>query len=98
MSDVIKWGLLVIGILGAISLLFALPIVVGINTGEFANNILSIIETAGNYLTTFRNFINNFFTPSGRMILSAVLWYGIGKFFITKSIYLISFIYHFIFK
>lgn len=98
MSDAIKWGLLTAGIVIIIGLIVALPISSGLNVSEFTTMINTLVNIAGTAFTSARGIINNFLTPFGRGLLTGLLYYLFGKFFITISIKIGSWVYHFIFK
>lgn len=98
MSDAIKWGLLAAGIVIIIGLIVALPITSGLNVAEFTSMINTLVNIAGTAFTSARGIINNFLTPFGRTLLTGLLYYLFGKFFITISIKIGSWVYHFIFK
>lgn len=98
MSDAVKWALLAAGIVIIIALIVSLPFMSGINLTEFASMINELVAIAGTAFKAARGIINNFLTPFGRYILSGLLYYIFGKFFITIGIKISSWVYHFIFK
>lgn len=98
MGDMIKWVLLVVGIIALITLILSLPFVDFIDVGEFGDLITSLVDNAGTFLLSARHLINNFLTPFGVSILSGILIYIIGKWVITIGIKLTAWVYHFIFK
>lgn len=98
MSDAVKWALLAAGIVVLIGLIVALPFMDGLNVKEFASLIGELVTIAGTAFKAARGIINNFLTPFGRTLLTGLLYYLFGKFFITISIKIGSWVYHFIFK
>lgn len=98
MSDIAKWAILVAGIVVIIGLIVALPFVKFINLGELTTSINGIVSIAGSSFAAARGIINNFLTPFGRTLLSGILIYLFGKFFIGKTIDIVIWAYHFIFK
>ena len=98
MSDAIKWGLLVAGALLVIGLIVALPFTNFIDLSALTNNINGLVYYAGDSFRAARGFINNFFTPFGRTVLSGLMFYLVGRWIITMTIKLTVWVYHFIFK
>lgn len=62
MSDIAKWILLGVGFIAIIGMILALPITQSLGDGSsaFSSSIVGLVTLAGNILTTFRKFINNF--------------------------------------
>lgn len=98
MSDIAKWGLLVAGAVALIALIVALPFVEFINVGEFTSAINTIVEVCSDGFLFGRGLLNNFLSPFGRGLVTGILLYLFGKFFIGITIKITSWIYHFIFK
>lgn len=98
MSDAVKWALLVAGALIVIALIMTLPFVNFIDFDSFSSAITSLVEVCGDALHTARGFINNFFSPFGRTVLTGLMFYLLCKWLITVSIKITIWIYHFIFK
>lgn len=98
MSDIAKWALLVAGILVLIGLILSLPFVNFIDFNEFGSMITELVNICSSLFYNARGLINNFLTPFGRTLLTGIIYYLLGKWFITISIKLVSWIYHFIFK
>lgn len=98
MSDAVKWALLAAGIVVLIAAIVALPFMEGVNSGKFAEMINTLVTIAGAAFRAGRGIINNFLTPFGRGLLTGLLYYLLGKFFITMAIKIGSWVYHFIFK
>lgn len=98
MSDVVKWGLLGVGAVLLIGLIFALPFVQFIDLTKFSENIAVIVNTAGDYLRTARGIINLFLPPFGRTVLTGIMGWLIGKTFLMNGIKIITWAYHFIFR
>lgn len=98
MSDAVKWALLVAGAVALIALIMSLPFVGFINVDNFSEGLLTLTTYAGNAFYTARCLINNFLSPTGRVILSGLLFWFFGKWAITITIKITAWIYHFIFK
>lgn len=99
MSDIIKWALLVAGVVIILALIFALPIASGMDLGAFTEGITNIVGILGGYLKTARGFLNNLVLPTiGPPILTACIAWTFTKFFATQAIKIITWVYHFIFK
>lgn len=98
MSDIAKWALLAAAAVSIIALIVALPFVEFINLGELTSAINGIVSICGSAFASARGIVNNFLTPFGRTLLSGILIYLFGKFFIGKTIEIVIWIYHFIFK
>ena len=98
MAEAVKWALLVAGALLVISLIAALPFTGFIDVSSFSNGISSIVNFAGDALRSARGFINNFFSPFGRTVLTGLMLYLVGRWVITMTIKLTVWVYHFIFK
>ena len=97
MADIIKWGLLVAGIVALIALIFVLP-VADLNIGAFSDGITTIVTYAGEYFKSARGLINSFTTPAGVAMITALLSWFFAKFLVTNGIKIVAWIYHFIFK
>ncbi len=100
MSNIAKWVLLGVGFIAIIGMILALPITQSLGDGSSAlsGSILGIVLYAGDMLTSFRNFINNFFTSTGINLLSTALIWIITKRFLTFTIKLTVGVYRAIFK
>lgn len=100
MSDIAKWILLGVGFIAIIGMILALPITQSLGDGSsaFSSSIVGLVTLAGNILTTFRKFINNFFTSAGRQLLSVALIWILTKKFLTFVIKLTVGVYRAIFK
>lgn len=100
MSDIAKWILLGVGFIAIIGMILALPITQSLGDGSSAlsGGIFGLVTLAGDILTTFRNFINNFFTSAGRQLLSVALIWILTKKFLTFTIKLTVGVYRAIFK
>lgn len=98
MSDIAKWALLAAGIVILIGLVLALPFMDFIDFGQFGSAVGTIVNVAGSAFSSARGFINNLFSPFGRTVLSGLMYYLLGRYFITVTIKLTSWVYHFIFK
>lgn len=98
MSDAVKWGLLVAGAVIIIALIVALPFVEFIDLAEFSAAITNIVSIAGSAFRFGRGLINNLLLPFGRTVASGIMIWLIGKWAITVTIKISTWIYHYIFK
>ena len=98
MAEAVKWALLVAGALVVIALIASLPFTGFIDVQAMGDGIGSIVNFAGGALMTARGFINNFFSPFGRTVLTGLMYYLLGRWVITMAIKLTVWVYHFIFK
>lgn len=98
MSDAIKWGLLVAGIIAVIALVLAIGFQNYILVDTFVNACNQLVSIANGYLIMFRRLINNFFFPEVLPVVTFSLWYLILKPFLTFTIKVTVSIYHYIFK
>ncbi len=98
MSDVVKWGLLVAGIVAMLAIVLALPFVQYIDATEFGNAVGDVISVCGDSIRHARCIINNFLSPFGRELLTGVLYYLFGKWAITLGVKITAWVYHFVFK
>lgn len=98
MAEAIKWGLLVAGALLVIGLIVALPFTNFLDLSALTNGINTIVYYAGDAFHSARGFINNFFSPFGRSVLTGLMFYLVGRWIITMTIKLTVWVYHFIFK
>ena len=98
MSDIAKWALLVAGIIALIALIVALPFVDFIDLGEFEVALSNVATIAGGAFRFARGLINNFFLPFGRVIITGLMYWLLGKWAILIGIKIVAWAYHFIFK
>lgn len=98
MSDAIKWGILVAGIIGVIALVVAIGFQEYIALGPFVTACDTIVSYASKGLSNARGLINNFFFKETLPAVTFVISWVILKPFITFSIKVIVSIYHYIFK
>ena len=99
MSDVVKWGLLVAGLLVVVALIVALPLADGIDFDALNEGITIIVDTTGDYIKSARGFLNNLVLPEvGVFILSSCIAWLFLKLPLRYSIRLVIKIYHYIFK
>lgn len=98
MGDVVKWGLLVAGILLLVSMVSALPFLEFLNIGEFTNAISSVVNICGDVFKFARGLINNFLTPFGRTAATGLIVWVITKPFAMQAIRYLVMVYHYIFK
>ena len=98
MSNVVKWGLLVAGIVLLISMVSALPFLDFMNLGELSSAIASLVGVCGDAFKFGRGLINNFFTPFGRGAATGLIFWVICKPFVMQAIQYIVMVYHYLFK
>lgn len=98
MSDAIKWGLLVAGIVVLIGLVVALPFFDFIDLNNFSNAINTVVNICGNVFRSARGLINSFLTPFGRSAVTGLLLWFFGKWAVMVGIKITSWVYHFVFK
>ena len=98
MGDVVKWGLLVAGIILLIALVSELPFLEFMNLGELSSAVATVVSTCGSVFRFARGLINNFLTPFGRGAATGLIFWVICKPFIMQAIQYIVMIYHYIFK
>lgn len=98
MSDAIKWALLIAGIVAIIAIIVSLPFVDFIDLGSFGEALTTVTSIVGGFFYKARCLINNFFSPVGRVILSGLLIWFIGKWAIKVALNTVVWVYHFIFK
>lgn len=98
MGDVVKWGLLVAGIILLISMVSALPFLEFLNLDEFTGAIANVVSICGDVFKFARGLINNFLTPFGRSAATGLIFWVICKPFIMQAIQYIVMVYHYIFK
>lgn len=98
MGDVVKWGLLVAGIILLISMIAGLPFLEFMNLEEFTGAIASVVSICGDAFKFARGLINNFLTPFGRGAATGLIFWVICKPFVLQAIQYIVMVYHYIFK
>lgn len=98
MGDVVKWGLLVAGIILLISLIAALPFLEFMNLEELTGALSSVVTICGGAFKFARGLLNNFLSPFGRVAATGLIYWVICKPFILQSIQYIVQVYHYIFK
>lgn len=98
MGDVVKWGLLVAGIILLISMVAELPFLEFMNLDELTGAISSLVSICSGVFRFARGLINNFLTPFGRSAATGLIFWVICKPFILQGIKYIVWIYHYIFK
>lgn len=98
MGDVVKWGLLVAGIILLVSMIAELPFLEFINLDELTGAISTVVSICGGVFRFARALINNFLSPFARVVASGLLFWVICKPFILQAIQYIVMIYHYIFK
>lgn len=98
MSDIVKWGLLVTGAVIVIGLIVAMPLTEYIDIPVFTSAITVIVNICGDGFRFARGAINNLLSPWARSAVTGLAVYIIGKRFLTLSLKIIIWIYHFIFK
>lgn len=98
MGDVVKWGLLVAGILLIIAMVVELPFLDFLNLAEFSTAIANVVTICGSVFKFARGLINNFLTPFGRAAATGLIYWVVCKPFIMTAIQYMVYIYHYIFK
>lgn len=98
MGDVVKWGLLIAGALLIIGLIISLPFVKFISPSEFSSALSNVITIAGSGFKFARGFINNLFLPFGRSAITGIMIWLLGKWAVSLSIKIATWVYHYIFK
>ena len=98
MGDVVKWGLLVVGILLVVSMIAELPFLEFLNLDELTGAISQVVSICGGVFRFARGLINNFLTPFGRVAATGLIFWVICKPFIMTAIQYIVMVYHYIFK
>lgn len=98
MGDVVKWGLLVAGIILLVSMVSALPFLEFMNLDELTGAISQVVAICGGVFRFARGLINNFLTPFGRGAATGLIFWVICKPFILQAIQYIVMVYHYIFK
>ena len=98
MGDVVKWGLLVAGIILLISMVAALPFLEFLNLDEFTGAIANVVKICSCVFKFARGLINIFLTPFGRSPATGLIVWVIIKPFAMQAIRYLVMIYHYIFK
>lgn len=98
MSDAIKWGLLLAGIVAVIALIVSIGFGTYIDTQVIVDGCNILVEYVGNAFKFARGLINNFFFPSAYGAVSFALGWIIVKPIAKATITLTVSIYHYIFK
>lgn len=98
MGDVVKWGLLVAGIILLISLVASLPFLEFMNLEELSSALSSVVTICGGAFKFARGLLNNFLSPFGRVAATGLIYWVICKPFILQAIQYIVQVYHYIFK
>lgn len=81
MSDIVKWGLLVIGFISIIALIIALPIsnVLPLATTSLSEGIRYVVKYGAEGLYQARALINTFLMGYGIKLLSALMMWLVLK-------------------
>lgn len=98
MGDVVKWGLLVAGIILLIAMVAELPFLEFMNLDELSGAVATVVSVCGGVFRFARGLINNFLTPFGRTAATGLIFWVICKPFIMQAIRYIVMVYHYIFK
>lgn len=98
MSDAIKWGILVAGIIICIGLVVGAGFTGYISGDVVADGVSIILTYCGTALKYGRGLINNFFFPSAYPIVTFSIWWIVLKPIVTFGIKITVSIYHYIFK
>ena len=98
MGDVVKWGLLVAGIVILIAMVMELPFLEFMKVDELTAAVSSVVSICASAFQFARGLINNFLTPFGRGAATGLIFWLICKPFIMQAIQYLVWIYHYIFK
>lgn len=98
MGDIVKWTLLVAGIVLVVSLIAELPFLEFMNLDELTSAISTVVSICSVPFRFARGLVNNFLTPFGRGAASGLIFWVICKPFIMTAIQYIVMVYHYIFK
>lgn len=98
MGDIVKWTLLVAGIVLLVSLIAELPFLEFMNLDELTSAISTVVSICGVPFRFARGLINNFLTPFGRGAASGLIFWVICKPFALQAIQYVVMVYHYIFK
>lgn len=98
MSDAIKWGLLVAGIVAVIALVVAIGFGEYISVSTILKGCEMIVGYASVPLKNVRSLLNNFFFPETYPALTFAIWWLFLKPIVTIGVKLTVSIYHYIFK
>lgn len=98
MSDIVKWGLLTAGLIALVALVFALPVAGYMDLGQFSSALGNIVDICASMFLRCRNLVNCFLLPFGRILLTGIMIWLIGKWAITIAIKIVAWVYHFIFR
>ena len=98
MGDVVKWGLLVAGIVLLVAMVAELPFLEFMNLDELTGAVANVVAICGNAFRFGRGLINNFLTPFGRGAATGLIYWIICKPFIMQGIQYLVWVYHYIFK
>lgn len=98
MTDIVKWTLLLTGLLLIISMIVALPIIQIINVDQLTSAVAVITDNVAYYIQMAKGFINWLFPAAVRPLLTYLLAYTIGKPIVLFIIHITTGIYHYFFK
>lgn len=98
MSDIAKWGILIVAISSLILTILVLPVVTNLDILQLRENTIAFVEVLSPYLVNCRKMINLFFNEFERSALSGLIIYLFTKWLITITIKVTAWIVHFIFK
>lgn len=98
MGEVAKWAILAAILISIIGIVVAFPISSYIDLGVYTSGIATIVTYAADGFRFARALINNFFSPWARTALSGLMIWLVGKWLLTYTVKIITWVYHFIFK
>lgn len=98
MGDVVKWGLLVVGIVLLTAMVAELPFLEFMNLDELTGAITNLVSVCSGVFRFGRGVINLFFTEFGRGAVTGLIIWVITKPFVMQGIQYLVYIYHYIFK
>lgn len=97
MSDIAKWGLLVLGIVLVVELILGTGVMSGLQMaqGYMDSTFSAFSNVVAPYFVFVKGFLNHFFPPK---LLNWVISWAIIRPFATWTIKLLKFVYSWIFK
>lgn len=96
MSNIVKWGILTAGLIAIVAVCSTFGLLDGVTSiGGLINQLVSLL---GSGLQFGRGLINNFLTPSGRVLLTGLLMFIFFKWVVTMGVKITTTVYHFIFR
>ncbi len=97
MGDLVKWGLLIAGIVILVAMVLQLPIF-AVDLGAFGDGIAAILDVCGDALVFARSVVNLFLTDWGATILTGLLVWIFLRWLLIKNIGTIIAVYNYLFR